>query len=346
MKYTPLVSVILPCYNAEKYLNEAIDSILTQTYTNLEVIVIDDGSSDNTLSILKQYARQDKRVKLIENDKNLGLIETLNKGITIANGDLIARMDADDVSYSTRFQKQVACFKNNSTIDLVSTAREYIDLNGKHLYYSDVTAVTSKICQFAAFFVNPLAHGTVIARAEVFKEFYYKLTPDTIHVEDYELWTRMLNASKHLFSLNDYLYKTRINPDSVSFSNEPIQIANFKKCAYNFYKNYWQENLDHDVHSILINRISLVDKIDFSTLNQVFRKLKALSSRFIDKEQITNSDELKELKKVINQQKIDILIQLLFKRSLPEKVLTFFFLLRNLGTLLSSDGLTYLKSKF
>ena len=99
-----LVSIILPCFNASKYIDVALKSILNQNYKNIEVIVIDDGSTDNTLTILEQYSKVDSRIKLFENSKNKGLIYTLNKAILLANGEYIARMDADDISMLDRIE--------------------------------------------------------------------------------------------------------------------------------------------------------------------------------------------------------------------------------------------------
>src|SRR4051812_19701656 len=101
----PLVSVIMPCYNTEKYFVEAIESIINQTYKNLEIVLINDGSTDSTTELLNQYSEKDKRIKIILNPVNLGLIASLNKGVAAATGDYIARMDADDISVLDRVEK-------------------------------------------------------------------------------------------------------------------------------------------------------------------------------------------------------------------------------------------------
>ena len=106
-----LVSVILPVYNAQKYLEEAIESIINQTYTNFEFIIIDDGSGDNSLNIINKYQKQDSRILVITRE-NKGLVYTLNEGINQAKGKYIARMDADDISLSNRFEKQIELLEN------------------------------------------------------------------------------------------------------------------------------------------------------------------------------------------------------------------------------------------
>ena len=115
-----LISIILPAYNAEKYLKEAIDSILAQTYTNFELIVINDGSTDKTEEIILSY--QDSRIRYIKNEKNLKLIRTLNKGIGLAKGKYIARMDADDISLPHRLKEEVEFMEAHPNIGEIGRA--------------------------------------------------------------------------------------------------------------------------------------------------------------------------------------------------------------------------------
>jgi len=109
----PLVTVLMPVYNAERFLSEAMDSILNQTLINFEFLIIDDGSHDSSLKIIRSY--DDPRIRLVQNEKNLGISATLNKGINLASADLIARMDADDISYPERLQKQYDYLKRTHT---------------------------------------------------------------------------------------------------------------------------------------------------------------------------------------------------------------------------------------
>ena len=118
---SPLVSVLMPCYNVELYVEDALTSIMRQTYTNLEIIVINDCSTDNTLSILENIALRDSRIKVISNSSNLKLIDTLNKGVEICSGEYIARMDADDISFPDRIERQVAFLEEKKDYDIVST---------------------------------------------------------------------------------------------------------------------------------------------------------------------------------------------------------------------------------
>ncbi|HGF9542707.1 TPA: glycosyltransferase family 2 protein, partial [Acinetobacter baumannii] len=126
-----LVSVVLPAYNAELYLKEAIDSVLSQTFTDFELIILNDGSIDRTEEIILSY--NDSRIVYVKNEKNLGLIGTLNKGINLAKGKYIARMDADDICLPERFKKQVDFLEKNNEIDLIGTNAIKINNNGDRI---------------------------------------------------------------------------------------------------------------------------------------------------------------------------------------------------------------------
>ena len=127
---TPMISVVMPVYNAEKYVAEAVESILQQTYTDFEFIIIDDCSTDNSYGILQTYAAKDIRIRLFKNDVNNKLPNTLNFGIAQSNGKYIARMDADDISLPERFAKQVEFMESHPEIGVCGTLiKEFIDEN-------------------------------------------------------------------------------------------------------------------------------------------------------------------------------------------------------------------------
>jgi len=152
MSQNSLVSVLIPCYNCEEYVEEAVMSIIKQTYPNLEILVIDDGSTDNTGNILKILAKEDPRIIYIKNEENLKLIATLNKGLNLCKGKYIARMDADDISLPTRIEKQVNFLEAHPEIGIVGTYTKNFGVNNKtwemdtedkyirtHLFYNTCT---------------------------------------------------------------------------------------------------------------------------------------------------------------------------------------------------------------
>ncbi len=128
-----LVSVIIPVYNLEKYVKEAIKSIQNQTYENLEIIVIDDGSIDDTYNIVEKLAKEDNRIKLYKNEKNLKIVKTLNRALSLANGEYIARMDGDDISVPDRIEKKVRFLEENKDISLVGCSLISIDRQGHEI---------------------------------------------------------------------------------------------------------------------------------------------------------------------------------------------------------------------
>src|SRR5688500_15226048 len=126
-KHKPAISVVMSAYNSDKYIAKAIESILNQTFKDFEFIIINDGSKDESLKIIKRYGKKDKRIVLIDNKKNLGLIKSLNKGLKIAKGKYIARMDSDDIAMPQRFKIQLDYLDKNRNIFLVGTSFEQID---------------------------------------------------------------------------------------------------------------------------------------------------------------------------------------------------------------------------
>src|SRR5688572_20082581 len=129
--HKPLVTVLMPVYNAEKYLREAMDSILKQTLTDFEFLIIDDGSKDNSVDIINAYT--DPRIRLVKNEHNLGISKTLNRGIEMASAELIARMDADDISYPARLQNQYDYFQKNPECALLSTWARMVTEDNEHI---------------------------------------------------------------------------------------------------------------------------------------------------------------------------------------------------------------------
>lgn len=205
----PLVSVVMTAYNAQEFLNIAIDSILLQTYKNFEFIIVDDGSTDHSGSIINTY--DDKRIKYIH-QKNSGQAAALNKGIGLAKGEYIARMDADDISYPTRLQKQVDFLKGNKNIGMVGAGHDFIDEDSgifAQAYYLD----RNQDVKMEFLVRNPFAHGTVMIRRSVLNDVggYDANEP----IEDYELWWRV--AQKYeVANIPEMLLGYRVVPTGIS----------------------------------------------------------------------------------------------------------------------------------
>lgn len=214
----PTVSVVLSVYNAERHLRGAVNSILDQTLSDFEFIIIDDGSTDDTGKILGEY--RDPRIRLISRE-NRGLTHSLNEGVLAARGKYVARMDADDVSVSTRFAKQVEFLDANPHIGVVGSNYTIIDENGRPLLTTDFFTHPDEL-RTCLVLCNQIGHGSVMVRKEVIvKAGMYDATVGI--VEDYDLWQRISGIGE-LANLPDVLYLWRHNPQGVSLANDAHQL--------------------------------------------------------------------------------------------------------------------------
>lgn len=332
----------MPCYNALPYLNEAIESILNQTYKNLEILCINDGSSDDTGEVLEKYAKKDKRIRVVHNEKNLKLIATLNKGIQLAKGSYIARMDADDVSLPNRIEEMITFLQINK-VDLVSCKSRYISESGKLLSEIPVRCFDSDAITYSSYFFTPIGHAPLLAKRSLFEEFLYAENDQTLHVEDYELWTRMLESDKSILNYNKVLYHIRINQESVSRKYEEIQIRNFISCANKHQEWFLNRKIPYNVTAVSVNRMN---KVSFKTMRQAISLINEITEKFIKSHQL-NNQKLKEIKSISEMQKIDISIQLIKKGSLALKVFgVILFIQISLKNISNRRLIKYIKAKF
>jgi hypothetical protein len=202
----PAVSVVLPVYNGEPYLVEALNSILRQTFEDFELIAVDDASTDNSRSYLEEAARRDARVCIVDGPGR-GLVDALNLGLARARGEFIARMDADDVSQSTRFAQQVEYLRANPQIAVVGSAITLIDATGKLIREIDYPLTPVEVDRFLIETGSALAHPAVMARRNALREVggYRSLFQ---HAEDYDLWLRLAEGHS-LANLPDRLLRYR-----------------------------------------------------------------------------------------------------------------------------------------
>jgi glycosyltransferase involved in cell wall biosynthesis len=204
-----LVSVLLPVFNGDKYLSEAIESILNQTYINFEFIIINDGSTDNTLTIIENYRVKDNRIVVISRE-NKGLVASLNEGIRIANGSYIARMDHDDISLPTRLEEQIK-FMDSNQLDICGT---YVQLfnKSKDLKVWEYPQIDNDI-KFTLMSFSTFAHPSVVIRKEVFKSLKYE---DYNYGEDYKLWTDIAKSDFKMGNLCRVLLRYRWHDQQIS----------------------------------------------------------------------------------------------------------------------------------
>lgn len=218
----------MACYNDESYIEISINSILKQTYTNIELIIVDDFSRDNTLSIIYKYKNLDNRIIVIKNKKNIGLTKSLNKAIKLARGDYIARHDADDFSDKNRIIKQLKYIKKSYS-QIVGSYCYLVDEKNDILKLKRKPTSSIKIKR-SLLYKNCIIHGsTLIDFKIVGKDFYYD--EKYIYSQDYELWSR-LSLKYKIENINEPLYFLRIHKKSISSAKAFDQLKFSKKVAF------------------------------------------------------------------------------------------------------------------
>ncbi len=202
---TPLVSILMPVYKTAPYLREAMDSILSQSFTDFELIVLNDCSPDNAEEIMDTYS--DPRIVRYKGEKNEGLANVLNVGIGMARGKYIARMDSDDLSLPNRLQVQVDYLEKHPKIDLVSVGMQLFGArNDMWIRENDPEKV-----KITAMFFSPILHASSVWRKDSFERFGLRFRQEMVPAEDYDLWTRALLNGLKLINLPVALYKYRIH---------------------------------------------------------------------------------------------------------------------------------------
>lgn len=237
------ISVVMPVYNAEKYLDEAIQSILNQTYKDYEFIIINDGSTDKSLSIIEKYKDQDERIVLISRE-NRGIVASLNEGIQKAKGKYIARMDADDISMASRFEIQIAYMIKNS-LDICGGDFVSINESTELLNAFNVPKTQDEIL-IAMTNTIAFAHPSVIIRREflIQNNLLYRKVP----AEDIDLWMRMYNLGAKFGNVDDIVLKYRIVPNSLSHS--PAKVRALNKNSIEIFNNFSNTNKDKIIKAI------------------------------------------------------------------------------------------------
>ncbi|RMF92800.1 MAG: glycosyltransferase [Candidatus Schekmanbacteria bacterium] len=215
------ISVIMAVYNAERFLAEAIESILNQTFRDFEFIIVNDGSSDNSEKIIESY--DDSRIKLMTFKNNRGLSFALNRGIEKSSGEYIARMDADDISMPDRFEKQIKHLIDNPEIDILGSAVVEIDEVGKFLAIRKLPLKDYEIKK-ELIRSNPFFHSTIMMKRSAFEKAGYYDESIRQTVEDWDLWFRMSTKCK-MENLEEPLVKRRFHKDNLSVeSNNELLI--------------------------------------------------------------------------------------------------------------------------
>ena len=277
----------MPVYNGERHLKEAISSILNQTFSDFEFLIINDGSTDQSEKIINSY--NDDRIRYLNNEGNKGLIFTLNRGIEMAEGKYIARMDQDDISFEDRLKEQYDFLEENLDIALVGGWAEIINESGEKIG-NYKTPVNHYEIKFDLLFHNPFVHGTIFFRKNIVKELGGYNEKDK-YAEDYGLYSTAIQNYK-MANLPEFLIRYRIHNSSIGQApqTKTIQDETAKKISFNNINRYI--DIDRDdftkYYEVLNNRNS-----NFRDFLKYLKINKNIYNRFIkkeklDKEQVKN----------------------------------------------------------
>lgn len=209
----PKVTVLMPVYNGESFLREAIDSILAQTYSDFEFLIVDDGSTDGSNSIIQSY--YDKRITVLKNADRLKLSGALNRGIDEAQGKYIARMDADDIALPDRLAKQVAYLDAHPDVGICGA---WVRRFGKGFSRPDKNPVQSELIRAYALFECPFSHPTIVFRKDLFDKHNLRYNGDYYPTEDYELWSRAVDCFP-CANIDEVLLRYRVHAGSMTGSD-------------------------------------------------------------------------------------------------------------------------------
>lgn len=206
-------------YNGEKFLPEAVESMLLQSYKNFEFIIIDDGSTDATADILLQYGKRDPRITLIKFNDNQGLAASLNFGFDLARGDYIARMDADDISLSSRLEEQVLYLDEHPDIGICGT---WVELIGESVGKLWKYPISHEAICVQMFFANALLHSSVMFRRSILVRHGLKYDTQFRFAQDYDLWSRAFLLTRFA-NIDHFLIKHRVYKKSSGAQNLEMQ---------------------------------------------------------------------------------------------------------------------------
>ncbi|WP_165043907.1 glycosyltransferase family 2 protein [Dysgonomonas sp. ZJ709] len=268
---TPQISIVMPVYNAQEYLCQSIDSIIQQTFTDFELIIVDDGSTDKSAEIISDY--KDPRIHHILNEHNF--IQSLNNGITAAVGKYIARMDADDIMLPKRLQLQYEFMENNPNVDISGSwmqsfgQREYVMKNA--------TDHQGILCQ--AILHSPLYHPTIIMKRSIIHSFPFLDNVSQLYnekytyAEDYHCWIELIKKGSVFANIPEVLVKYRCSNNQLTVIKQKEILACTVKIQ-NEYIEYVMESIvkkDYEYYDVLDNLIGLFNnnKLSFSDLKQI-----------------------------------------------------------------------------
>ncbi|WP_195939330.1 glycosyltransferase family 2 protein [Romboutsia sp. 1001713B170131_170501_G6] len=317
----PLVSVFIAAYNAEKYICECIESVINQTYENLEILIIDDGSTDNTCNKINLY--NDTRIRLVKNMVNMGLPYTRNRALDIFKGDYLAILDSDDISAKDRIEKQVKYLEENRNIDIVTS--DYTVFNGNISKRIRINKGPENI-KASLIFGCTLCNSTSMIRRSSLKKFNLRYNDSCFVAQDYELWSQFSKKGS-IFNIPETLLNYRIGHENITKKTKINKINERKKVISSIQKgmlDYYGFKLNAEEETIFYDFFS--DNYSFDILkkynyNQIELLVNKLSSINLEKNIFNQEIFLEELDFASKQRIFNHKISLIDKMKLYNRVI-------------------------
>jgi glycosyltransferase involved in cell wall biosynthesis len=265
------VTVLMSVFNGEQYLKDAIDSVLNQTYQDFDLLIMNDGSTDNSLAIIQSY--KDPRIKLITNDQNLGLINSLNKGISLIQSDYIIRMDSDDICLPNRIEVQVNFMDAHPAVG--ASGSHYFQLKEDKHFEIDLPMSSKEIKAFLIFNC-PLAHPTTIIRKQVLDTYHIKYETGYLYSEDYYFWLQLSKVSQ-LRNLKDCLIYYRMHANQITGNPTKAKerrdtVTKIRSVSLEELSIQYTANEMH-IHNLIADGLSPANQLEFQQVEPWLQKL-------------------------------------------------------------------------
>ena len=273
----PTLSVIMPCYNAEKFLKHSIESVLNQTFTDFEFIIVNDGSTDRSLDIIRQYQKISNKIVVINREKNLGLTKSLKEALLVAKGKYIARMDADDICLPRRFEKQLR-YMHEQKLDVCGS---YITIFNRNIFSRRTIdyPVKHEDIVFVLLMNSCIPHPSVIFNREVFD--YVNYDEDYNFSQDYKLWCDIIITKRfRLGNIPQVLLFYRESQNQISVKKAKLQRDLSKKIRLSYAKNLGEEEF---------NLVKEIVNLEDSEKAEDFLKIVELIQKFGKTKKLSNS---------------------------------------------------------
>ena len=269
------ICVLMPCYNAEKYIKEAIDSILKQTYAEFSLLIINDGSTDSSAGIVRELAETDSRIRFMENDRNRGATYTRNRGIEEADAEYIALMDADDIAPIYRLQEEMDYLTKHPETDAIGGLYQIMNEDGTLTKTILDTVFSDGEIRAFMIFGNPISNGCMLFRRQILIDHNIRYREGIIAVEDYMFWAEYMQYG-HFYNLDRVLQYYRMNQGSLSRLVNPGRNAMIQNIHKIVLKNL-NISLNKSEQSILFNVTSEKSKwvtpAEYIRLKSVLKKI-------------------------------------------------------------------------